>query len=81
MFAHVRSCSACSACSQLVQGMFARPEHAKHAIDCKMANIFLISAFHVKACSACSEPKLNGKEKLVMKIKQVSYLGICQHVF
>ena len=35
MFAHVRSCSACSACSKLVQGMFTRPEHAEHAIDGK----------------------------------------------
>ena len=37
MFAHVRSCSACS---QLVQGMFTRPEHAKHAIDCKNGKYF-----------------------------------------
>ena len=51
-------------------------------------NIFLImfhfgitTAFHVKACSACSEPKLNGKEKLVMKIKLVFCLGIFQHFF
>ena len=70
MFAHVRSCSACSACSQLVQGMFTRPEHAKHAIDCKNGNYFSdhvsFQHFILRHVQRLQHPKLNGKEKLVM---------------
>ena len=79
MFAHVHSCSACSACSQLVQGMFTRPEHAKHAIDCKNGNYFSdhVSFQHfmlrhvrrVQHVSACSHHVLSMFDLCSQKIK------------
>ena len=84
MFAHVHSCSACSACSQLVQGMFTRPEHAKHAIDCKNGNYFSdhVSFQHfmlrhvrrVQHVSACSHHVLSMFDLCSQKIKAWTYI-------
>ena len=66
MFAHVRSCSACSACSQLDQGMFARPEHAKHAIDCKNGKYF---SDHVSF-----------RHFMLRHVQRVQHVSACSHL-
>ena len=66
MFAHVRSCSACSACSQLVQGMFTRPEHAKHAIDCKNGKYF---SDHVSF-----------RHFMLRHVQRVQHVSACSHL-
>ena len=63
---HVRSCSACSACSQLVQGMFTRPEHAKHAIDCKIGKYF---SDHVSF-----------RHFMLRHVQRVQHVSACSHL-
>ena len=66
MFAHVRSCSACSACSKLVQGMFTRPEHAEHAIDGKNGIYF----------SDC----VPFQHFMLMHVQRVQHVSACSHL-